>query len=963
MSMSSPKKRAPKIPLHIVLIAPFVLLIVFVVGLAGYLSFQNGQQAVNTVAGQLRSEITTRIKEHLHTFLDTPHRINQINASLFRQGQLKANDPQALERHFWQQIEIFDSVTSIYFGNTAGGLVNAGREGTANSRYVIVTDGFVSGPFRKYATDSQGNRAELLTTVPDFDARTRPWYTGAAAGGKAVWSEIYILFTGQDMAIAASRPVYDDQHELLGVVSVDIFLSHLSNFLKSIEIGKTGQSFIIDRSGLLVASSTPEKLFTEPVENGPRRRLQAGDSTSPLVRSAAQFLTEQFGDYHHIAAAQQLEFELDGQRQFLQVAPIQDDYGLDWLIVVVAPESDFMAQIQANNRLTVLLIGAALLLAVGVGVVAARWITEPILRLNASAQAMAKGEWQQIGPVDWIGELGELTSSFNRMAGQLQQTVDNLTAEIVERKRAEESLRESEERLQLALKGADLGMWDWNVSTGHVVINERWAEMLGYNLAEIEPHVSAWEKLIHPDDAAAVREVLHTHMARCTPIYQAEYRLQTKAGEWKWILDTGKVLEWDEEGRPRRAAGTHQDISARKQAEEALQETLAELEQTQAQMVQQERLAAVGQLAAGVAHDFNNILTSILGFAELLQLSPDTPEAVRADLGRIINSGQRAARLIRQLLDFSGKSIYRPQQLDMLPLLKEILKFFQWTIPENIRLSLEIEPGEYLVEADPTQLQQMITNLVINARDAMPAGGELRLKLTRVEAKGEAICAGCNQAIEGDWVALTVTDTGKGIPAEVLPRIFEPFFTTKEVGQGSGLGLAQVLGIVQQQAGHVTVASQAEKGAIFTVYLPPLGPRQHNTERVKPTPLQQGQGETILLVEDDATVLAVIQTMLQHLGYQVLTATNGREAVAVYEEHQAAIALVLSDIVMPDMESDTLFNLLKAQNDGIKMALMSGYPLDQEGAKLLELGVVEWLQKPVSLSQLAQVISQVLAKK
>ncbi len=958
MSMSSPRKRASRIPLRIVLIAPFVLLIVFVVGLVGYLSFRNGQQAVNTVAGQLRSEITTRIKEHLHTFLDTPHRINQINASLLRQGQLKANDPQALERHFWQQIEIFDSVTSIYFGNTAGGLVNAGREGAANSRYVIVTDGFVSGPFRKYATDSQGNRAEMLTTVPDFDARTRPWYTGAVAGGEAVWSEIYILFTGQDMAIAASRPVYDDQHELLGVVSVDIFLSHLSNFLQSIEIGQTGQSFIIDRSGLLVASSTPEKLFTEPVENGPRRRLQAGDSASPLVRSAAQFLTEQFGDYHHIAAAQQLEFELDGQRQFLQVAPVQDGYGLDWLIVVVAPESDFMAQIQANNRLTVLIIGAALLLAVVVGVVTARWITEPILRLNASALALAKGEWQQIGPVDWIGELGKLTSSFNRMAGQLQQTVDKLTAEIVERKRAEESLRESEERLQLALKGADLGMWDWNIATGAVVFNERWAEMLGYSLAEIEPHVSAWKKLMHPDDVGMVEEALNAHLSGETPIYQIEHRLRAKTGEWKWILGTGKVLEWDEEGRPRRAAGTHQDISARKQAEEALQETLAELEQTQAQMVQQERLSAVGQLAAGVAHDFNNILTSILGFAELLQLSPDMPEAARADLRKIINSSQRAARLIRQLLDFSRKSIRQPEQLDLIPFLNESIKFFQWAIPENIRFSLEIEPGEYLVEADPTQLQQMITNLVINARDAMPAGGELRLKMTRVEGKGEAICAECNQAIEGDWVALMVTDTGKGIPAEVLPRIFEPFFTTKEVGQGSGLGLAQVLGIVQQQAGHVTVASQAEEGAIFTVYLPPLGPRQHNAKPAKPTPLQQGQGETILLVEDDSTVLAVIQTMLQHLGYQVLTATNGREALAVYEEHQAAIALVLSDIVMPDMEGDTLFNLLKAQNDGIKMALMSGYPLDQEGAKLLELGVVEWLQKPLSLNELAQVISQ-----
>lgn len=1149
MAKPSPTKPSPKIPLRIVLIAPFVLLIVLAVGLVGYLSFFNGQQAVNTVAGQLRGEITARIEEHLHTFLETPHLINQINATLLRQDELKANDANALERHFWQQIQIFDSVTSIYFGNSAGGLVNAGREGATDARYVIVTDGFVSGPFHKYATDSRGKRTELLTTVPDFDARKRPWYTGAMARGDAVWSEIYILFTGQDMAIAASRPVYDDQQRLLGVVSVDIFLSHLSNFLRSIEVGETGQSFIIDRAGLLVAVSTAEQPFTEPAQDGVRRRLQASDSAIPLVRSAARFLTAQFGDYHHITTAQQLEFELDGERQFLQVAPVQDNYGLDWLIVVVAPESDFMAQIQANNRLTIILIGVALLLAVGVGVVTARWISGPILRLNASAQALAKGEWRQIATVDWIGELSELTSSFNRMAGQLQQTVAKLTAEIAERKRAEESLRESEERLQLALKGADLGTWDWNITTGDVVFNERWAEMLGYNLAEIEPHISTWEKLVHPDDATAVMEVLNAHLSGRTPIYQTEHRLRTKAGDWKWILDTGKVFERAEQSQPLRAAGTHQDITARKKAEaglrqqnnflaalhhialdllnhremddlfqfiaesataildaphcelslkeddelvvraftpnqsfllgdrvrrgeavlswqahdtgrpviiddysswphhrpiydnislravadfpiligqdclgvlgvgrfepgykftpeqiqkgilfsqlaalaldnnhlytaalreiaerkqveealresnQRLQETLAELEQTQAHLVQQERLAAVGQLAAGVAHDFNNILTSILGFAELLQLSPDTPETAREDVGRIISSGQRAARLIRQLLDFSRKSIHRPQQLKLIPFLNETIRFFQWAIPENIRLSLEIESGEFLVEADPVQLQQMLTNLVINARDAMPTGGELKLKIAGVEAKGEAICVGCNQAIEGEWVALVVSDTGSGIPAELLPRIFEPFFTTKEVGQGSGLGLAQVLGIVQQQAGHITVASQDGQGTTFTVYLPPLEPRQSNAEPAEPILLQQGQGETILLVEDDPTVLAVTGTMLEHLGYQILTATNGREALAVYEEHQAVIALVLSDIVMPDMEGDALFNFLKAQNDSIKMVLMSGYPLDREGALLLEQGVVEWLQKPLSLRGLGQVISRVLDKK
>ena len=226
---TSLKNRFPlfsgKVPLRIVLIAPFVMLTVSAVGLTGYLSFHNGRQAVNDVAAQLRQEITTQIGQRLEAFLTTPRLINQNNANAMRLGLLDVNDPVALERFFWEQIQVFDTVTSIYFGNTQGGLVDAGREGAAGSLYVIATDGFTSGPFRKYTTDAQGNRTELLITVPEFDARTRPWYTEAVDSGQAAWSDIYILFTGQDMAIAASRPVYDPTGKLLGVVSSDLFLS------------------------------------------------------------------------------------------------------------------------------------------------------------------------------------------------------------------------------------------------------------------------------------------------------------------------------------------------------------------------------------------------------------------------------------------------------------------------------------------------------------------------------------------------------------------------------------------------------------------------------------------------------------------------------------------------------------------------------------------------------------------
>jgi len=836
------RNRLPeKIPLLLVLVTSFVTLNVLAVSLVGYLSFRNGQQAVNDVASQLRSEITTRIEDHLHTFLNTPRQINQTNANLLQQELLTADDASTWERHFWQQIQIFDSVSSIYLGNTEGGLIDAGREGAGGFLYVIATDGFVSGPFKKYATDSRGQRTDLLVTVPDFDARTRPWYTGAVDRGDIAWSEPYILFTGQDMAIAASQPVHDQAGQLLGVVSVDLFLSHLNNFLQNLEIGETGHGFIMDRSGLLVASSAPEMPFTPPDENDTQRRLHANEIDTPLIRRAAEALAQEFGDYNRIVEVQQLEFELDGSRQFLQVSPIQLEDGLDWLVVVVVPEADFMAQINSNNRFTALLVVFTLVVTIILAAFVTRKIIGPIFQLNRFAYALSNGEWKEpISHDSRIREISLLTRSLNHMAGQLQKMVETLTAEVAERKQTEEALQQSNRRLA---------------------------------------------------------------------------------------------------------------------------EALTELKQTQEKMVQHERLAAVGQLTSGIAHDFNNILSSILGFTELMQLSPDMPAAMLPDLEKINASGQRAAYLVRQLLDFSRKTIRQPKQFDLADFIRNSIKFFERAIPENIRILLDVAPGDYLIEADPTQLQQVITNLALNARDAMPAGGQLDISLYQGEIADKKKCVVCDQVIEGKWVTFAVADSGQGIDPETLTRIFEPFFTTKEIGQGTGLGLSQVYGIIEQHDGHITVDSRLNQGTKFTIHLPPASESSNKVEEESIPAILVGNGETILLVEDDSAVMDVGQALLKQLNYQVLAASNGREALTVYRNHQSDIALVLSDMIMPDMAGDALFLAIKTVNPDVKMILMSGYPLDKKGSDLLEQGVIAWLKKPISYGELSQALGQALAKR
>lgn len=519
-------------------------------------------------------------------------------------------------------------------------------------------------------------------------------------------------------------------------------------------------------------------------------------------------------------------------------------------------------------------------------------------------------------------------------------TIQDITSLI----EAEKNLRESEERLNLVLKGANLGMWDTDIATGTMVINDRWAEMLGYRKDEIESNYNGWQKLVHPDDLPVVTAAVNDHLEGRTPFYQATFRMRPKSGEWRWIQSTGQIVADDATGRPLRVAGIHRDITRNK-----------ELEQ---RVVQQERLSAVGQLTAGIAHDFNNTLTSILGFATLLSNSPEMPETARKNLEIIISSGERAAHLVHQMLDFSRKSIRRPQRLDLVPFCKEIVKFLRSAIPETIHLHFDSAPGDYLVQADPAQIQQLLTNLALNARDAMPAGGELRITLSRMECSGEIRCQICNIPLTGEWIALTVSDSGTGMSPQTLEHIFEPFYTTKEVGKGSGLGLAQVLGITRQHDGHITAASQTGQGTTVTIYLPPLMPHRTQEETAEIAPIVPGRGETILLVEDEPTVRAAMESSLQYIGYRVLTAANGREALDLYDARQEGIALVLSDMVMPDMGGAELFFALQKRNPGVRVILMSGYHDEDNHTELLQQGLAGYFQKPLLIEALSRVIRE-----
>jgi two-component system, cell cycle sensor histidine kinase and response regulator CckA len=392
---------------------------------------------------------------------------------------------------------------------------------------------------------------------------------------------------------------------------------------------------------------------------------------------------------------------------------------------------------------------------------------------------------------------------------------------------------------------------------------------------------------------------------------------------------------------------------------------VSEERQAQQRSQQQERLAAVGQLAAGIAHDFNNILAVIVLYAQMMQRSAGLLPKDKQRLETIYQQAVHATNLIQQILDFSRRSVMTRSPIDFLPFFKEMLRLWQRTLPEHITLELSFDADQYFLKADATRLQQALMNLVLNARDAMPSGGLLRINLSQLQ-----VTAGQEppvpDMVPGHWLCLTVADTGAGISPENVPHLFEPFFTTKEPGKGTGLGLAQVYGIVRQHAGYVTLESQVAaqpgepSGTTFFIYLPLLSTPMTNGVLSPALPKPAARQATILVVEDEMATREAVRDVLHSLGYRVLTAVDGREALEIFADHAAGIDLVLSDLVMPDLGGVILYQELRRAKPDLKMIVMTGYPIEDSGKALLEQGFVAWVHKPFSAEQIAQQVHAAL---
>lgn len=564
--LGSNRRSQRRVPLHTVLLLPLVSLIVLTAVLVGTFSYLNGQKAVENVAQQLHNAIAIRIKEHLQSFLQTPHQVLETNAQLMRLGMLDPSDPVALQRQFLEQVKTHPTLTSIYFGVPNGGIAGSGREGASGELYIYATENFNADNFNKYRVDENGNIESLLVTIPKFDARSRPWYIHASQERDATWSEVYFLITGQDMAIAASRPVYDRKGSLLGIVSVDIFLSHLSNYLESLEISKSGKGYILERNGYLVAISSGEKLTLDLESARQPTRIYAWESQTPLIKESAQYLLDEFGSFKGISGERQLKFQVNEEWHFLKLLPVSDDYGIDWLIVVVVPESDFMASIWANNRSTWIILTGAIGVALFLGIIITTTIANRISNLNRSTHALAEEAWDLAAVSNSrIREIDELAISFNQMSEKIRQLLESLQSEIAKRSQIESSLRESEDRYRTLVENNPVGMVRSTPEGKILTANPSFLNMFGLDKMKDLETLNATSLYAYVDE----RELIFKKLLADGALKKSEIQFKKRDGSIFWGSLIARAV-FDKEGEILFFDGTVENITAQKIAQDRL---------------------------------------------------------------------------------------------------------------------------------------------------------------------------------------------------------------------------------------------------------------------------------------------------------------------------------------------------------------------------------------------------------
>ncbi|MBB5039320.1 PAS domain-containing protein [Prosthecobacter dejongeii] len=527
-------------------------------------------------------------------------------------------------------------------------------------------------------------------------------------------------------------------------------------------------------------------------------------------------------------------------------------------------------------------------------------------------------------------------------SGRVERIVGTMR-DITERKLADEQIRESEERFRMLSKATNDAIWDWNLQTNMIWWNEGFETLFGYQRDQIDPTIQSWYDRIHPEEKEATIASIHHAIDSGEESWTAEYRFRRQDEQYADVMDRGHII-YDTQGKAIRMIGGMTDQSDRKKLEQ--------------QFLRAQRMESIGTLAGGISHDLNNVLAPIMMSIELLQMD-ETDSRRLSILSTIEASARRGSEMVKQVLSFARGVEGQHLDLEIGSLLHEVEKIANETFFKSITVETDFPNELWQVQGDPTQLHQVLINLCVNARDAMPQGGKLMLSACN-QRMDEHYAAMNLDATPGPYVVIQVEDTGVGMTPQILERIFEPFFTTKELGKGTGLGLSTTQAIIKSHGGFIRVYSEVGMGTRFRVYLPALDHSAGIEDAEERVELPRGQGELILVVDDEASVRNITTQTLEAFGYKVITAADGAEATALFAVQKQNIAAVITDMMMPVMDGPSTIPVLIRMNPQVRIIAASGLNANGMVAKAMSAGIRHFLPKPYTADTLLKMLKKVL---
>lgn len=863
------------VPLRRILVALFVLQIFLAVGLTAYLSIRNGQKAVNEVASELRYEVANRVEQNLQAYLSTPRQVLRGNQNIIDIGLLKMENLATWESYLIKQLEIFPNAVVLTASNEQQ--EHLGVEKLNDRQYLLrKADKSTDSDLYSYKIDSQGQRTQLPEVIKNYDARSRPSYQAAVTAKKFSFSPIFTSITEPTLLISASQPIYNSQGELLGVNSTLTHLSQIGDLLQNIKVGKSGQVFIIERSGLLVASSTTEEPFR--LQNGKPIRLAASQSGNAFTQASAKYLETKFSNFDDIQSLQQLDFSFDGKRQFLEIRPLQGEPNVNWLIVVAVPEADFMGQIDRNTQTTIFLCLGALGLATLLGIFAARWITVPILYFSTATKDLADfTKVEDSVAIQGIKEVEVLSESFNEMMQHLRKT---FTAQITKNEELELQVKQRTQELQqeiqksinseqklvqqnqaLAELANHSAISEGKLETAFKIITEKAA-----NALEVE-RVGVW--LFNSD--ADHRQRQRTKL-QCISLYErsnqkhsagierdrADYPIYFKSLTSARIIavtDTSTDLRiqelWDEQLEPKNivslintsiwvggeVVGTvlYEQIDIPRiweVSEQNFVSSIAEFvaltlevcdrKSAESALREAEEAAEVANRAkktflVNMSHELRTPLSSILEIAEGLQneVYGTVTAEQRQFLNTLESSGKNLLGLLNQILeltDIESSKIQLQLAATSIPELCDSSLSFVKNLALQKNIQLSLQIPE---ELEPIEVdERRIRQVFIN----------LLSNAIKFTHDGGKVWIEVQPTSTNEYIFFSVVDTGIGMLSDDLFQLFQPFVQVENASTrrsaGTGLGLVMVQKIVELHGGTVHAESQLGKGSRFTVKLP-----------------------------------------------------------------------------------------------------------------------------------------------